>query len=157
MKNIDLSVFSNKLILTDLDGTLADISHRQHFLEIKPRNWTAFLKAEEKMKDLPFNDVIWLINLLYTLGNTVLVATARSEDERPESEKWLKKHGVLYHEMYMRESNDYRDDSIVKKEMLEKIENKYGTPFMVFDDRDRVVDMWRKNGIRCFQCAPGDF
>ena len=27
----------------------------------------------------------------------------------------------------------------------------------VFDDRDKVVDMWRRNGISCFQVAPGTF
>jgi hypothetical protein len=26
-----------------------------------------------------------------------------------------------------------------------------------FDDRDKVVKMWRDNGIICFQVAPGDF
>jgi len=28
---------------------------------------------------------------------------------------------------------------------------------MVFDDRDQVVEMWRANGIPCFQVAPGNF
>ena len=28
---------------------------------------------------------------------------------------------------------------------------------MVFDDRDRVVNMWRRNGVVCAQVAPGDF
>jgi len=27
----------------------------------------------------------------------------------------------------------------------------------VFDDRQKVVDMWRKNGITCFQVNYGDF
>ena len=29
--------------------------------------------------------------------------------------------------------------------------------FAVFDDRNQVVDMWRDNGITCFQVAEGDF
>ena len=28
---------------------------------------------------------------------------------------------------------------------------------MVFDDRNQVVDMWRQNGLTCFQVADGDF
>jgi hypothetical protein len=28
---------------------------------------------------------------------------------------------------------------------------------MVFDDRNQVVDMWRSNGLTCFQVAKGDF
>ncbi|WGN90708.1 PseT-like polynucleotide kinase phosphatase [Burkholderia phage vB_BglM_WTB] len=27
----------------------------------------------------------------------------------------------------------------------------------VFDDRQKVVDMWRSEGVPCFQVAPGDF
>ena len=27
----------------------------------------------------------------------------------------------------------------------------------VFEDRKRVVDMWRENGVTCYQVAPGDF
>jgi hypothetical protein len=27
----------------------------------------------------------------------------------------------------------------------------------VFDDRDKVVAMWRSMGVPCFQVAPGDF
>lgn len=30
-------------------------------------------------------------------------------------------------------------------------------PIMAFDDRDRVVKMWRDAGIPCAQVAPGDF
>jgi hypothetical protein len=26
-----------------------------------------------------------------------------------------------------------------------------------FDDRDRVVKMWRDAGVTCFQVAPGEF
>ena len=29
--------------------------------------------------------------------------------------------------------------------------------FAVFDDRQQVVDMWRANGLTCFQVADGDF
>ena len=29
--------------------------------------------------------------------------------------------------------------------------------FAVFDDRIQVVDMWRQNGLTCFQVADGDF
>ena len=28
---------------------------------------------------------------------------------------------------------------------------------LAFDDRDRVVAMWREEGVPCFQVAPGDF
>ena len=30
-------------------------------------------------------------------------------------------------------------------------------PYVVFEDRKRCVDMWRRNGITCLQVAEGDF
>jgi hypothetical protein len=57
----------------------------------------------------------------------------------------------------MRPANDHRQDNFIKFEILEQIRHEYGEPFMVFDDRDQVVNMWRENGVRCMQVAPGDF
>jgi hypothetical protein len=41
--------------------------------------------------------------------------------------------------------------------MLDKIRLDGYNPTLVFDDRSRVVEMWRKNGIKCFQVAEGNF
>jgi hypothetical protein len=57
----------------------------------------------------------------------------------------------------MRKHNDYRSDDIVKKEMyFEYIQPKYNV-VCVFDDRDKVVKMWRDLGILCCQVYYGDF
>jgi hypothetical protein len=57
----------------------------------------------------------------------------------------------------MREAGDSRKDSIVKQELYEKhIEPSYDV-FVVLDDRNQVVDMWRSLGLVCLQVAPGDF
>lgn len=59
--------------------------------------------------------------------------------------------------LYMRTAGDKRPDDVVKEELLAKIRADGYEPFLVFDDRQRVVDMWRRNGIQCCQVAPGDF
>jgi hypothetical protein len=41
--------------------------------------------------------------------------------------------------------------------MLELIQFLGFEPTLSFDDRDRVVKMWREEGIRCFQVDYGDF
>ena len=73
------------------------------------------------------------------------------------SQAWLDKHGLEPTAMFMRMTGDRRDDSIVKKEMLDLIRRSGFEPKMVFEDRDRVVKMWRENGVRCLQVANGDF
>jgi hypothetical protein len=57
----------------------------------------------------------------------------------------------------MRKKGDYRDDSIVKKELLDQIRKDGYNPLLAFDDRDRVVKAWRECGIRCLQVAEGNF
>jgi hypothetical protein len=58
--------------------------------------------------------------------------------------------------LYMRQDGDFRRDDIVKQEILDKYIDKDRVLF-VLDDRDQVVDMWRRNGLTCFQVAEGDF
>jgi hypothetical protein len=55
----------------------------------------------------------------------------------------------------MRKIGDFRPDEVLKKEWLDEVgpENIK----MIFDDRDKVVKMWRDNGITCLQVAPGNF
>ena len=57
----------------------------------------------------------------------------------------------------MRKAGDYRPDAKVKEELLTQVKADGYEPILAFEDRERVVDMWRRNGIQCCQVAPGDF
>ena len=148
-----------KTIIFDIDGTIANCEHRQPFVRFKPKNWNAFNKAMKY--DTPHHDIIWLLKTLKNGGNKIIICTGRTEDYRKETQDWIDNVAGLkgyYEKIYMREEKDYRDDGIVKIEMLKKIkEDGFDDPTMVFDDRDRVVKAWREAGLRCFQVAPGDF
>jgi hypothetical protein len=147
MKNLD--------IIMDIDGTLADLTHRRHFVATKPKNWPAFDKGIPD--DTPHEDIIYLNNLLFRAGHQIIISSGRSDRQRVQTEDWLTKYGVCYQAIYMRRDGDYRSDDIVKEEMLEQMIKDGWDPKMAFDDRQRVVDMWRRRGIRCLQVAPGDF
>jgi predicted kinase len=54
----------------------------------------------------------------------------------------------------MRPFKDYRTDHIVKQEMLDGLRARGFEPFLIFDDRQQVVDMWRRNGLFVLQCDP---
>jgi hypothetical protein len=58
----------------------------------------------------------------------------------------------------MRRTGDRRKDSVVKRQMYERtVAGKYDVLF-VLDDRNQVVDMWRKElNLACFQVDYGDF
>lgn len=65
---------------------------------------------------------------------------------------------VTPEQLRMRKAGDHRDDVEVKREWLHEIEPpEWNRLTAVFDDRSRVVEMWRAAGVPCFQVAPGDF
>lgn len=142
-------------IIVDLDGTVADCSHRQHYVNTKPANWKAFEAGIPH--DPPHQHVIDLVNTLFNAGWNILLCSGRGEQSREHTETWLTRHGVNYHHLYMRAAGDYRRDDIVKMGLLDKIIADGYKPSFALDDRDQVVIAWRSRGIPCFQVAPGDF
>ena len=78
-------------------------------------------------------------------------------ETRAVTEKWLTENEIWYKALYMRPAADYRSDDIIKAEILDQMIAAGKTPYMVFDDRNQVTDMWRERGIRCLQVAPGNF
>jgi HAD superfamily, subfamily IIIB (Acid phosphatase) len=142
-------------IIFDIDGTLANITHRRHHVETKPKNWPDFKKAAHL--DTPVEAVAILARSLKTLAHRIILCSGRGEDERTTTVAWLAKHQINYHALYMRATGDYRDDDIIKSEMLARMRADGYRPDIAFDDRDRVVKMWRTNGIICAQVAEGNF
>lgn len=139
----------------DIDGTLSDPSHRKHWIASKPRNWPAWNAAMGL--DKPQWDIISFMSVARAMGLSVVISTGREETHRDVTDKWFRNYGITYDKMYMRKAKDYRDDGIVKKEMLDQMRLDKYLPTLVFDDRDRVVKMWRENGIRCLQVQEGNF
>jgi hypothetical protein len=62
---------------------------------------------------------------------------------------------VNYHDLILRKDRDRRSDTVVKREMLAGIDK--SKILFVVEDRSRVVEMWRSEGLVCLQCAPGEF
>jgi hypothetical protein len=139
----------------DMDGKLCNDGHRRHYLADGKKDWVGWFNDMDKD---PVHEVVAQFYEYAVERNIpVFICTGRDETYRDVSQFWLDEHGFLVDELYMRRKGDRRDDSIVKKEMLEEIRALGYNPVLVFEDRDRVVKMWRENGVRCFQVAPGDF
>jgi hypothetical protein len=141
-----------RIVLVDIDGTLADVNHRLHHVRGRKKNWKRFFQA---MHLDPPNQVIvdWVKNLAPEYE--VYVVSGRPDDYRDVTEKWLQQQGVRYRELRMRRAGDHRADTIVKQEILNSF-NKDEIAFVI-DDRASVCDMWRSNGLRCIQVAEGNY
>lgn len=137
-------------IIVDIDGTIADNLHRQNILNSNPKDWDTFF--QESHLDEPILPVVEIVQILEKVYS-ILIVTGRSEKYRGMTKSWLKKHKISYDKLYMRPDNDYRPDHEIKEEILIKIKQNY-SPFLAIDDRQSVVDMWRRNGLICLQNEP---
>lgn len=143
-----------KAVIFDVDGTVANNDHRRVWVQNKPKNWKAYNAT--MADDLPIHNIIHLAQILCKHYHIIIV-TARSDDHKQTTIDWLEKHMVPHTAIYFRKEKDYRDDAIVKSEILDVIIQDGYNPVMVFDDRNKVVNMWRERGLQCLQVAPGDF
>ena len=144
---------SEEIVIFDIDGTLADISERVHHVRKTPKDWDAFFGG--MAQDKAIRSMVRLCNLLHAAGLRIILCSGRHEGLRAETAQWLARQGVNYHELRLRREGDFRSDVVVKREMLRGI-NKRRVLFVV-EDRTRVVEMWRAEGLVCLQCAPGEF
>lgn len=132
-------------IIVDIDGTLADNSHRQHLIETE--GWDVFFS--ECYHDIPIEPIVSIVQILEEY-HSILIVTGRPEKYKALTRQWLDKNGIRFLELYMRKDGDHRPDYEVKQEMLVEIKREYD-PLLVIDDSPKVVKMWRDNGLICLQ------
>lgn len=204
------------MIIFDLDGTLADCSHRRHFVDPsknndyelvyleneQTRNWKGHyrpgfcdfsdmpiidpewrnIKSKQKWKpdyqsfyeacdkDTPITPVIDFWNEQISLGSmhANMIWSGRCESVREKTEQWLENHLHRFesHQLMMRPIGNTEPDEVLKERWLnelcshvslnldtEKTTRDCHDIDFVFDDRPKVIRMWRKRGIFVFNCA----
>ena len=142
----------------DLDGTLANISHRLHFIEGEKKDWDAFYDACDK--DEPIKNTLKLLDIIGSNDkNNIIILSGRSDAVRKKTIGWINKYVSIFYTLYMRKTGDHRPDVEVKQEWLDEWLKHHTKEEIggIFEDRKQVVDMWRKNGITCYQVAEGDY
>lgn len=168
------------MIIFDLDGTLADCEHRRHFVQVdhernimkafnagnitldefkkswKP-DWNSF--HEDCHKDLPVWPVVTVMESLF-LNNVTLqekeiqIWSGRCESVRDKTEYWLKYivGENTYSKLQMRPIGDSTPDDVLKEKWLDEALAEGKKIECVFDDRPKVLKMWRRRGIFVFDC-----
>lgn len=160
-----------KAIIFDIDGTLANLDHRLRHILKEPKDWDSFYRDIDK--DQPIAPITLLCYSLFAMKELdkmfgyesefqVVFCTGRPETYRAKTMAWLERYVLIESnpalvKLYMRKEGDFRPDAKVKEEMISQIKADGFEPFLVFEDRLRVVDMWRRHGVQCCQVAPGDF
>lgn len=141
-----------KAVIFDLDGTLADNSHRSPY------------DLEKCGEDAPKPTVIQYLKMLREQGYKIITVSGREGGTKDDitkyrriTENWLQTHCDGSDEHYQRTQGDSRKDDIVKEEIFRQfIADRYNVKLAV-DDRDTVVEMWRRIGLECWQVQFGNF
>lgn len=177
------------MIVFDLDGTLADCEHRQHFvdksyiccgndcipkkrcliclrkLEKDQPNWNAFYEACDQDKMIYGTILIFWSLMRTSFMNRVRIWSGRSESVREKTLTWLvetigiqaigsfeEKIRDFDSILKMRPIGDYTPDDQLKERWLDELIAQGKTIDVVFDDRPKVIRMWRRRGIFVFDC-----
>lgn len=146
-----------KICIFDLDGTLALIDERRTKAALPngKLDWDVFFAPENIALDQPNQPVIAAYHALDAAGYSMYILSGRDARSRTETERWLAQHGIEFDALRMRPERSVTPDDVLKKQWLDEIG--IDRVAFVFDDRDKVVSMWRRNGLTCFQVAPGNF
>lgn len=134
------------LVIVDIDGTLAIRGGRGPF------EW------DLADLDAPNHVVVEVVRALSIVGHEIAFISGREERIRNVTEAWLNNHVRVAGPLFLRRSGDTRPDRQVKEEIFERELLSRSETFLVLDDRDQVVEMWRSRpGVICFQVAEGKF
>jgi|TARA_B100000749_G_C18273145_1_gene401215 hypothetical protein len=163
-------------IIFDLDGTLANIDKRKEFATKSngKLDWDVFFSSSNIKLDVPNEPVVKMAQMFAENGFNVVIFSGRNDRSFHTTRSWLTHNRIPFQKLIMRpdkflnwgekiadgniatQEMRFMPDEILKKHMLDLFVD-INDVFLVVDDRNKVVDMWRSLGLTVFQVAEGDF
>ena len=133
----------------DIDGVLADTSHRMHFLERGRKNWNAFFAAAPQDPPLPEG-----VEVAQTLArdHDVAYVTGRPSRYRSDTLSWLDGHGLPPGLLIMRAAGDRRPAELTKLAAIRRLAAARPVAVVVDDDQD-VCAAARQAGFNVFEAT----
>lgn len=120
------------------------------------------------LNDKPILPILEIIKYFYNQSDcTVIFLSGRKSSCYKQTYQWLVKY-ILNKDiskkevsndtsfiLLMRSQKDNRSDDIVKQEIYEQRIKPYcsTSPYLVFDDRPKVVNLWNDLGFKTLACA----
>lgn len=134
------------IVIFDIDGTLSHANGKRGYFD-----WN-------KVDRDDLDKVVYSVyNRHRMAGDRIFIVTGRDEEARPATERWLDAHNIAYERLLMRGKGDMRPDNTVKMEIFNNhIKDRYNVQ-VIYDDRQKVVNMWRSLGLKVFQVSKGDY
>jgi hypothetical protein len=131
------------LAVIDIDGVLADVRHRLHFVTTRPKDWDGFFAAAPN--DEPLQQGLaraWEL----ADAHGIVYLTGRPERCRADTEQWLAQHGFPPGDLVMRPNDDRRPARLFKVGQVRRLDRSSGVD-LVLDDDAKVVAAMRDAGF----------
>lgn len=129
--------FKPKVVLADIDGTLALTTTRSHYDY-----------SEAVLTDKARWDVMQLVEAFANANDAEIICVSGREDICKEhTRQWLNDKGFDYSALHMRKAGDSRSDCIIKEEIFWQEIEPYYNVIAAFDDRPKIVRMLKFLGI----------
>jgi hypothetical protein len=142
-------------VVFDVDGVLADATHRQDVLFSGPgrgKNWRAFFAAAGD--DAVIEEVARLTELI-DRDLCVVLLTARPANIQGLTLAWLAEHDLRWDVLVMRPEGDFRSSPDAKRMAIHELREAGFDLRIAFDDDRRNVDMFHSEGIPCIYIHSG--
>lgn len=133
-----------KAVIYDVDGTLAHNNGKRGYF-----NWNKVYVdvVDEKVRET--------LNVFKNSGYKIIIVTGRDGSCEELTKNWLKTNNIHFDQFFMRQEDDFRKDTVIKKEIYNNHIKDNFNILGVFDDREKVVSMWRELGLKCYQVIDG--
>lgn len=131
------------LAIVDIDGVLADVRHRVHFVEQRPKDWKRFFAAA--VHDKPHPEGLAVVARLAE-DHDIVFLTGRPEHLRADTTEWLGRHGLDQHKLVMRPEGDRGPSSRFKVREATRLA-RHNTIDVVIDDDTSVIATMRDAGF----------
>lgn len=137
------------LAVFDVDGVLADVRHRLHHLDRRPKNWNAFFRAAVDDPTLPEG-----LALVAEAAQDceVVYVTGRPERCRADTLAWFARHGLPEGALHMRSDSDRSPAAVGKPRWLARAARDRVVAVVVDDDL-AVCDAYEASGYRVLRAT----
>lgn len=165
---------SKGFFIFDVDGTCTIVGDRVKHLQGEEKDWDAFYDAA--VEDLPNYPVLRVMDSLIAQGYDIVLLTGRPDRIRWSTIEYISRHSTFVEQfgsshmfqadkldlaqqaLFMPATRDWTPDYKFKRNWLHSLPEEARSKLQgVFEDRDRVCQMWREENVVCFQVQEGKY
>jgi hypothetical protein len=138
-----------KVVIFDIDQTLMDESHRAQYRDVK--NWEKYFELCHL--DTPIESMIQLTKEYKEKGFEIWLMSGRTVKVKDKTIESLKKAGAVFDNVKLRGEDNKIPDFVIKPSWAQKLIGVKRIE-VVFDDKDNVIEGYRKKGINVIDVKP---